>query len=103
MKKLFITFVTLTTAMATTLAYAEHAEQSLDKSPDDFSIAHFDSNHDGNISLQEYLAGDPSNTERVYRHLDANSDGVLDQQEQTEVEAVYQLMHQQTQTKANSI
>ncbi len=103
MKKLFITLVTLTAATATTLAYAQHDDQSLNMVPDVFSIVHYDNNHDGNISLQEYLAGDPSNTERVYRHLDANSDGVLDQQEQTEVEAVYQLMHQQTQTKAKSI
>ncbi len=103
MKNLLITLVTLIAATATTLTYAQHADQSLNMTPDDFSIAHFDSNHDGNISLQEYLAGDLSNTERVYQHLDANSDGMLDQQEQAEVKAVYQLMHQQTHTKANSI
>lgn len=103
MKKLFITLVTLMAAMATTSVYAQHADRPLNMAQDDFSIVHYDSNHDGNISLQEYLAGDPSNTEHVYRHLDANSDGMIDQQERAEVEAVYQLMHQQTQTKAKSI
>lgn len=68
----------------------------------DFSISELDTDRDGNISLQEYLAADVSNTEMIYRHLDQNSDGILDAEEQAAIEAVYQGMHEQ-QVKSNSI
>jgi len=82
-----------------------HDENALELGMADFGIGHFDTNRDGNISLDEYLAGSPANTEKVYQHLDANSDGVLDKQEQLEIEAVYKHMHEQLKikTKENSI
>lgn len=82
-----------------------HDENVLELGMADFGIGHFDSNRDGNISLDEYLAGSPANNEKVYQHLDANSDGVLDKQEQLEIEAVYKQMHEQLKikTKENSI
>lgn len=81
----------------------QHDEHAFDLGMADFGISHFDANKDGNISLDEYLAGSPANTAKVYQHLDANSDGKLDQQEQTEIEAVYKQMHEQLKAKNNSI
>lgn len=111
MKNILLSLLVFTASTAAISAYAQHAdtdsssqhEQALDLSDADFGIGHFDSNHDGNISLQEYLAGDPANTERVYQHLDANSDGLLDRQEQMEIEAVYKQLHEQMQVKNNTI
>lgn len=111
MKNILLTSMTFAAVMLTAPAYAQHAErgpdvhdeQSQAVAPADSSIADYDTDHDGNISLMEYLAGDSSNTERVYQHLDANHDGMLDQQEQEEVKAIYQLMRQPSQVKAKSI
>lgn len=68
-----------------------------------FGIGHFDSDKDGNISLQEYLAGSTANTEKTYNHLDANGDGKLDAQEQREIEAVYKNIHDQYKAKKTSL
>ena len=68
-----------------------------------FGIGHFDSDKDGNISLQEYLAGDAANTEKTFKHIDANSDGKLDAQEQREIEAVYKNIHDQYKAKNTSL
>ena len=68
-----------------------------------FSLNELDSNRDGNISLQEYLAADASNTEMIYRHMDQNGDGMLDAEEQAAIEAVYQGIQEQQQVKNNSI
>ncbi len=81
----------------------QHDENALDLGMADFGISHFDSNKDGSISLEEYLAGSPANSAKTYQHLDANSDGKLDKQEQAEIEAVYKHMHEQLKAKNNSI
>jgi hypothetical protein len=104
---LFTIFVSMNAAFAKS-GVAEnsmHDEYAFDLGMADFGISHFDTNQDGSISLDEYLAGSPANTEKVYQHLDANSDGKLDKQEQLEIEAVYKQMHEQlkTKTKNNSI
>jgi hypothetical protein len=51
----------------------------------------------------EYLSGDSANTEKTYKHLDANSDGKLDLEEQREIEAVYKSIHDQYKAKNTSI
>lgn len=81
----------------------QHDENAFDLGMADFGISHFDTDKDGNISLDEYLAGSPVNTAKVYQHLDANSDGKIDKQEQAEIEAVYKQMHEQLKAKNNSI
>lgn len=84
-------------------ADATHSAKCHDMSQASFSIAHFDSNKDGNVSQQEYLSGDSANTEKTYKHLDANSDGMLDKQELQEIEAVYKSIHDQYKAKNTSI
>jgi len=112
MKKLSYLAILFTAFVSTNVVFAKsgavdnmHDENALELGMADFGIGHFDTNQDGNISLDEYLAGSPANTEKVYQHLDANSDGKLDKQEQLEIEAVYKQMHEQlkTKTKSNSI
>lgn len=113
MKKLSYLAILFTAFVSTNAVFAKsgaaedsmHDENALELGMADFGIGHFDTNQDGNISLDEYLAGSPANTEKVYQHLDANSDGKLDKQEQLEIEAVYKQMHEQlkTKTKNNSI
>lgn len=84
-------------------ADAAHGAKCEGMSNASFGIGHFDSDKDGNISLQEYLAGDAANTEKTYKHLDANGDGKLDAQEQREIEAVYKNIHDQYKAKNTSI
>ena len=111
MKKTFQFVVAIGAVFLSTLSYANHHESGDaahagkcdDMSKTSFSIGHFDSDKDGNISLQEYLAGDASNTEKTYQHLDSNSDGMLDMQEQREIEAVYKAIHDQYKAKNTSI
>ncbi|QDC43937.1 EF-hand domain-containing protein [Methylophilus medardicus] len=75
-------------------AAAHEAMPDCNKMSPSFSISYLDENTDGSISLQEYLQGDPSNEKKMFEHMDANHDGLLDQAEQKEVEQVYQLIHQ---------
>jgi hypothetical protein len=110
MKKISLLILVLSSVFLTTLSYANHHESSdaaggkcHDMSKANFGIGHFDSDKDGNISLQEYLAGDATNTEKTYQHLDANGDGKLDAQEQREIEAVYKSIHDQYKAKNTSI
>lgn len=108
MKKTYQIVVTLSAICLSSLSYANHHESGdgskcHDMSKASFSISHFDSDKDGNISLQEYLSGDATNTEKTYKHLDANSDGVLDNQEQRDIEAVYKTIHDQHKAKNTSI
>lgn len=107
MKKYYQIIAVLSSMFLSTLSYANHHEshdagKCDDMSKASFSIGHFDSDKDGKITLQEYLAGDASNTEKTYQHLDSNSDGVLDMQEQKEIEAVYKLIHDQYKDKAKN-
>lgn len=99
----FISLSTLSYAAQHGTADAGHGTKCADMSHASFSIGHFDSDKDGNISLQEYLSGDSANTEKTYQHLDANSDGKLDTQEQYEIEAVYKMLHDQHKTKNTTI
>lgn len=73
----------------------EHATTpDCNKLPPNYSLSYLDENTDGVISLQEYLQGDPTHQKKMFEHMDANHDGVLDVAEQKEIEQVYQLMHE---------
>lgn len=111
MKKITSSVVFFSLISLSALSYANHHESGdaghgakcEDMSKANFGIGHFDTDKDGNITLQEYLAGDASNTAHTYKHLDANSDGKLDMQEQREIEAVYKTIHDQYKAKKTSI
>jgi hypothetical protein len=108
MKKISLLLFTLLSTSLSTLSHAnQHGAANGSKCEDmshaSFGIAHFDSNKDGSISLQEYLSGDSANTEKTYQHIDANNDGMLDKEEQQEIEAVYKSIHDQYKAKNNSI
>jgi len=108
MKKKSLLLFTLLSISLSALSHAnQHGAANGSKCEDmshaSFGIAHFDSNKDGSISLQEYLSGDSANTEKTYQHIDANSDGMLDKEEQQEIEAVYKSIHNQHKAKNNSI
>ncbi|HEY9278407.1 MAG TPA: hypothetical protein VIO87_09410 [Methylotenera sp.] len=98
-----ITFSTLSYANQLEVDDAGHSAKCNDMSHASFGIGHFDGDKDGNISLVEYLSGDSANTEKTYKHLDANSDGKLDLEEQREIEAVYKSIHDQYKAKNTSI
>ena len=93
------------------MAYANHHEAGADAHGEkcegmaqgDFSISGLDTNKDGVITKQEYLASGAKNAEKTFKHLDANSDGKLDLQEQKEIEAVYKAIHQQYKAEKTSI
>ncbi len=69
----------------------------------DFSISGLDTDKNKLITLQEYLAGNKTNTEKTFKHMDANSDGVLDVAEQSEIEAVYKTIHGQHKAKTTTM
>jgi hypothetical protein len=91
----------------THLAYANQHEEgkSMDSgkcegmSHGSFSISGLDLNKDSIISKSEYLEGYKSNSEKIFKHIDANSDGKLDQSEQTDIEAVYKAIHKDYMSK----
>jgi hypothetical protein len=114
MKKISIVLIGLSALLITALSYAQQRELATahdskidipcnDISQADFSISHFDTDKDGNISLKEYLSADASNNERSYRHMDANGDGILDTLVQQEIAAVYKRIHEQYKAKDTSI
>lgn len=92
---------------ASQFAYANHHESGDDKHGEkcagmahgDFSISGLDANKDGAITKEEYLTGDKNNTEKTFKHIDANSDGNLDKAEQKEIEAVYKDIHEKHKAK----
>ncbi len=111
MKKLGL-FVSLVMMMnAGNLAYANHhGEDSANHGAKcegmenaDFSISGLDTDKNKLITIQEYLAGDDTNTEKTFKHMDANSDGVLDLAEQLEIEAVYKAIHHQHKAKTTTM
>lgn len=92
------------------MVYANHHEEqatSHDKcegmSDTGYSISGLDANQDGDITQAEYLAGDASNSAKIFSHIDANKDGKLDAAEQTEIEAVYKALHQAHKAKKTNI
>jgi hypothetical protein len=111
MKKISVLVFAVSSISLSALSYANqhgaadatHSAKCHGMSQASFGIEHLDSNKDGNISMQEYLSGDSSNTEKTYQHFDANSDGMLDKQEQQEIEAVYKSIHDQYKAKNTSI
>ena len=88
-------------------AFANHHEADNGKCESmnsaSFSISGLDTNNDQSISLDEYLKGDPNNTEKTFKHVDANKDNKLDFAEQKEIEAVYKLMHESYKSDTKSI
>lgn len=114
MKKISTVLIGLSAFLITAMSYGQQPEPASahdskidmhcnDISQADFSISHFDTDKDGNISLKEYLSADASNTERSYRHMDANGDGSLDTQEQQVIATVYKRIHAQHKAKETSI
>jgi hypothetical protein len=61
----------------------------------DFSISGLDLDKNMQITIKEYLDGDVNNTEKTFKHMDANNDGVLDLAEQKDIETVYKIIHHQ--------
>lgn len=77
-----------------------HANHDGSHTPDcqhmqpNFSLNYLDENADGKVSKQEYLDGDSTHVAKTFEHMDANNDGVLDKDELSEIEKVYQHIHQ---------
>ena len=111
MNKTALLFVLTCSIGLSQLAYANHHEEgkSMDgakcegMSHGNFSISGLDVNKDGDITKSEYLDADKSNSEKVFKHIDANGDGKLDQSEQADIEAVYKAIHQDYKAKNTSI
>lgn len=82
---------------------AKHGHNCEGMAHGDFSISGLDANKDGVITKEEYMAGDARNTEKLFKHMDANSDGKLDLNEQKEIEAVYKDIHEKAMPKKTNI
>ncbi len=111
MKKTSVWIGVLLFVVASQFAYANHHESGDAKHGDkcegmtqgDFGISGLDANKDGAITKEEYLSGDKNNTEKTFKHIDANSDGKLDAPEQKEIEAVYKEIHQKYKAKTTTM
>ena len=111
MKNASILLMALCSLVLSQAAYANHheaGESANDKkcegmSNASFSISGLDANKDGIITKDEYLTGEQSNSEKTFKHIDANGDGQLDQAEQKEIEAVYKDIHQKYKSKNTNI
>lgn len=75
------------------MANADHHEGCQHMNKADFSIKGMDTNKDGAISSNEYLAASPGETAENFKHIDANNDGKLDTKEQKDVEEVLKNIH----------
>ena len=93
------TKILVTTAflLCANFAQANHHEGEHEGCKDmekmDFSMKDLDTNKDGKISKNEYTAAGSPDAEKNFKHIDANSDGILDNKEQKDVEEVLKLMH----------
>jgi len=111
MQKLGLYVSLVTMICAVNLAYANHhgEHDSHDGTKcegmenADFSISGLDKDKNKLITIQEYLAGDETNTEKTFKHMDANGDGVLDAEEQSEIEAVYKAIHLKHKSKTTTM
>ena len=104
MKKHSIWILSICYVVLSQPTFANHHESKCEGMANgNFSISDLDANQDGNITKDEYLTGDKSNTEKIFKHIDANSDGQLDQTEQKEIEAVYKNIHEKHKTKNTDI
>lgn len=77
---------TLTTCLITlALAFSSQswAEHQPDHGPEKHDLGAADTNQDGNISLDEFKAAHAKRLETVFKRLDSNSDGVIDQSERS--------------------
>jgi len=69
----------------------------------DFSISYLDTDKEGVITKQEYLPGGANNSEKIFNHIDANNDGLLDLAEQKEVESIYSAIYEKHKAKTTTI
>lgn len=111
MKNVALFLVVFSVVGSSQFAYANHHEAGdaahghncAGMAHGDFSISGLDTNKDGVITKEEYAAGDARNTEKLFKHMDGNSDGQLDLAEQKEIEAVYKDIHQKAMPKKTNI
>ncbi len=111
MKSPSILLFALCSILSSQLAFADHHEtgdsahekKCEGMSNGSFSISGLDANKDGIITKEEYLTGDKSNSEKTFKHIDANGDGQLDQAEQKDIEAAYKDIHNKYKVKDTNI
>jgi hypothetical protein len=111
MKKTRLYLFLLILIGAANVAYANHHSEDANNQGSkcegmqngDFSISGLDLDKDMKITIKEYLTGDVNNTEKTFKHMDANSDGVLDLAEQKDIEAVYKIIHHQHKDKTTTM
>ena len=80
-------------ALSANIAMADHHEGCKNMDKADFSMKGLDTDKDGNISKDEYVAAGQADAEKNFKHIDANGDGKLDAAEQKDVEEVLKNMH----------
>ena len=111
MNKNLILLISLCFIGLSPLAYANHHEAGASgdekkcegMSHGTFSKSNLDTNKDGNISKEEYLSGDKLNSEKIFKHVDANNDGQLDSAEQKDIEAAHKDIHNKNKAKNTNI
>ena len=111
MKKISLLLIALFCIALSPLTYANHheaVESTNEKKCEgitngSFSISGLDANKDGTITKEEYLSGDNTNSEIIFKHIDANGDGQLDQAEQKDIEVAYKDIHNKYKSKNTNI
>jgi hypothetical protein len=91
-KTLFIAAILFTCNIALANHDGAH-EGCTDMKNMDFSMKSLDTNKDGDISHDEYVAANKVDADKNFKHIDANSDGKLDAKEQKDVEEVLKAIH----------